>query len=379
MFATIITLLVILAQQEVRPPIKPGDGAPCAVSEDPSYGYTVQNPVQIGGGALYVKARETRYLDALRGPEGQPIRYRRVGSLPQNPPNGTVILDEYEVTYDGLDKPLRLYLNAYHYWRQDAPKGLTCAQPFRLQPILDEFLETRSVQALALEQGAAREFAPIPLARDDTSARGVMWDMFRNVAASAREAAAKGRPLSPLGLGQRGLIVLAYPLACGERSVRPSAIDIVSAQGPPVQQNPDRSKDAGLQVLLAASAAPDGSLAVSFPLHSVRPGDSIRIAYDGPACAEGTTQFTLPATSTPARPIEMPDGTLPAGVADAEKRVLLQAVIDLEGAFRQATFAGGPAQLAEAAIDTLKSWRAEPARVNGTPVVSSTLLEVRFK
>lgn len=36
----------------------------------------------MGGGALYAAARERRYLDALRGPMGETLQYKRSGSMP---------------------------------------------------------------------------------------------------------------------------------------------------------------------------------------------------------------------------------------------------------------------------------------------------------
>jgi hypothetical protein len=66
-------------------------------------------------------------------------------------------------------------------------------------------------------------------------------------------------------------------------------------------------------------------------------------------------------------------------MAPEDKRVLLQAVIDVDGSVRHATYAGGPAQLAPPAIEALQTRRATAARINGEPVASSMLLEVGFK
>jgi hypothetical protein len=96
--------------------------------------------------------------------------------------------------------------------------------------------------------------------------------------------------------------VLAYPVKCGEARVLPSTIEILPAQGPPVQRLGDFARDAAITGLLPGIAPPpEGSIAASFP------------------------------------------------------------------------------ELADAAIEAVKSWRVEPARVNGAPIVWTTLLEVRFK
>jgi hypothetical protein len=371
---------LLLAGQTVPAPAAQPVNAFCSVSDDPSYGFTRENPVQIGGGALYMKARETRYLEALRGPDGQPIRYRRTGSLPQNPQEPRVILDAYEVTYDGLEKPLTLYLNAYHYWKQDAPKGLTCGQAMQLQPLLDEFLATENLRMLALEQGATRQFDPIPLGMNNSATHGVIFDAFRVIGLVARAAAAAGSTLAPTALGQRGTTVLAFPVRCGDKRVLPSSIDILPAQGQAVSRLGDLAKAAAISTVLPGIAAPaEGSIAATFPLLQVRPGDRIRIAYDGPDCTDGVPEITFPISLRPSRAGTMQEVALPEGVTVREKRVLLQAIVDLDGAFRRVSYAGGPSQLTGAAIEAVNAWKAEPASVNGTPVVWSTLLEVRFK
>jgi hypothetical protein len=197
---------------------------------------------------------------------------------------------------------------------------------------------------------------------------------------AARAAAAAGSSLAPNTLGQRGTAVLAYPVICGDKRVLPSSIDILSAQGQPVRRLGELAKDAAISALLPGIAAPpEGSVAASFPLLQVRPGDRIRIAYDGPACADGVPEITFPISIRPSRAGTMQEVALPEGVTVREKRVLLQAIVDVDGAFRRASYGGGPSQLADAAIAAVTAWKVEPASVNGTPVVWSTLLEVRFK
>ena len=67
-------------------------------------------------------ASERAYLDQLRGPNGETVTYERQGSCCAfETPNGILnqgMLDMYEVSYDGLPKPLVLYLNMY-----DPPEG----------------------------------------------------------------------------------------------------------------------------------------------------------------------------------------------------------------------------------------------------------------
>ena len=122
-------LSLAAAQQSNTPPAAPAQQASCPVSADADFGFKMEKPIRVGGGAMYVASRERAYLDALRGPEGQPIQYRRLGSGPKAPNGG--IVDIYEVTHAGLEKPVTLYVDAYRYDDPRAPKGFTCV-PFRL-------------------------------------------------------------------------------------------------------------------------------------------------------------------------------------------------------------------------------------------------------
>jgi hypothetical protein len=104
------------------------------VSNDDSYGYTPKNPINVGGvkessGPL----NERRFLNALLGPKGETITYNRRGSCcafktPNGLMNNTGLLDIYEITYEGLEKPITLYLNMYDPGELKAPKGFTIKQ-----------------------------------------------------------------------------------------------------------------------------------------------------------------------------------------------------------------------------------------------------------
>ncbi len=369
----LLTLLLATAAAAQTPP-----PLPCAVSDDPTYGFTPENPIQIGGGAFYVKAREQRYLDALRGPGGQRITYKRRGSRRQSleSPGDSPILDIYEATYDGLAEPITLYIDAYHYWDQRAPKGLSCGQPFNLPPIPDAFQASSALLMVSMEQGATREFAPIPLDADGSTVHGAMWEGFRMLALEARETRRTGKP--PAARPKGGTTVVAYPLSCGDRKVTPVAVDFVSPQGTALNRGPV-AKDAEIAALLPGVTIPAGSVAVHFTLQQVRPTDRVRITYAEPACPETATEVTLPIAFTPSRGIEMPPPALPEAAKPEDNRVLLQVLIDLDGTLQRGTYAGGPAHLRQPALDAVKSWRAEPARVNGAPVPWATLVEVRFK
>ncbi|HLL03620.1 MAG TPA: hypothetical protein VK539_23755 [Myxococcaceae bacterium] len=97
-----------------------------AVAQEPSgYGYTPEDPIKVGGGPQ----GEREYLRFLRGPEGQPLSFHRRGSCcgfnDPSLPMGGGMLDMYEVTYEGLEKPVTLYLDMYRREEPRAPTGFS--------------------------------------------------------------------------------------------------------------------------------------------------------------------------------------------------------------------------------------------------------------
>lgn len=98
----------------------------CGVSTDPTYGYTKDNPIKVGGGDFGGPSRERAYLDNLQGPNGEVIEYERKGSFQYS----DTILDEYTLT--GLKDPVILYIDEYEYETVQAPVGFVCAGAFPL-------------------------------------------------------------------------------------------------------------------------------------------------------------------------------------------------------------------------------------------------------
>jgi hypothetical protein len=105
------------------------------ISTDSTYGFTQKNAVRVGGVKESLGPRnEQRYLNALRGPNGEEISYSRRGSCcafktPNSPFDNTGMLDAYVVTWAGNEKPLLIYINCYDDGPMYAPVGMTVAQP----------------------------------------------------------------------------------------------------------------------------------------------------------------------------------------------------------------------------------------------------------
>ena len=368
------------AQQSNAPPPGPAQQASCPVSADAEFGFKIEKAIRVGGGAAYVASRERAYMDALRGPDGQAIQYRRLGSGPKAPNGG--IVDIYEVTYPGLEKPITLYIDAYRYDDPRAPKGFTCV-PFRLGgPPIDPFMAGDAQIRTALAQAAVRDVPPISLDPDGSSIHGVALDRFRVIAAAARADAAAGAALTldkvPQALRGSSVVLFAYPITCAGRPVPAASIDIQPAQGAPIRRIGNVVSGDEAAQLVKGFRPPAGAIASSFALTTLRAGDTVRISYAEAMCDAKPTDVSLPVRYQAAKPMSLPQPALPAGVTEGGS-IYLQVVIDDAGQIREPEYIGGPASLTEAALAAIKDWKIQAATINGTAVTADTLLLVQFR
>lgn len=129
----VVETMIAAAVDTAMDALPPGAGGPDPREETDAYGYGRRNPVLVGGGAERGAANQRQWLDALRGPGGQPVRYRRLGSCCEysRPGGARGILDAYEVTYDGLAAPVVLFVDMYAEPRTvpAPPEGFTAATP----------------------------------------------------------------------------------------------------------------------------------------------------------------------------------------------------------------------------------------------------------
>jgi hypothetical protein len=106
--------------------LQPEQGT-CEISTDNTYGYHEDNPIMVGGNILAGPARESYYLDNLKGPYGEEVNYMRLGSIPFM----DTILDQFQVTYGNTT--VLLYIDMYTFEPLLAPAGFTCWGPFKLE------------------------------------------------------------------------------------------------------------------------------------------------------------------------------------------------------------------------------------------------------
>ena len=87
-------------------------------SKDKQYGYQQDYPINV----FYKNTKDEtlnqkRFLDALVGPKGEKINYKKLESCCPFPTKrneiGAGFLDVYELSWEGLKTPIKLYLNSY--------------------------------------------------------------------------------------------------------------------------------------------------------------------------------------------------------------------------------------------------------------------------
>jgi TonB family protein len=75
----------------------------------------------------------------------------------------------------------------------------------------------------------------------------------------------------------------------------------------------------------------------------------------------------------------IPEYPEPARQAGVQGSVLLDAVVNAEGAVTQIKFVSGPEALSKAAMDAVRWWRYDPYLVNGRPATVETTVDIDFR
>lgn len=105
-------------------------------AEDPSYGFTSENPIMVGNGVEGGAANQRQYLNLLRDAQGNRIKYERQGSCcgyeSENGFMGYALLDRYEITYrnkKGRSKKAIVYISLYDYKEPMILDGFNTIEP----------------------------------------------------------------------------------------------------------------------------------------------------------------------------------------------------------------------------------------------------------
>lgn len=350
----------------------------CRASADETYGSTPDNPIKVGGGDAYMASRQVKYLSALRGPAGEGVHFKRGATV--RAPDGTLI-DTYNVEISG-GKAIPMYIDGYHWADPMAPVGFLCGAAMNLAPPgPDPFETTQRQMTIAVGLGAG-DVSPISLDPDGSKLHGIVYDRPRLIGLAAKAALAAGIPLDPHALprevAQPRLIVIAVPLPCGADTILPESLALTDSRG---TQPPSSGKAAGAGIANLATGIPPmpNAIAVAYSVPALIAGARVTVHYAAP-CA-GTQDVVLPVQITPPHVVtEAPAPPLAGKTAPADgARVVLQLFVAPDGTALYPVFAGGAYEFTDAALESLKQWRFEPARVNGAPLIQPEQVMVLVK
>jgi hypothetical protein len=97
-------------------------------SKDKKYGYNKDYPINVFYGNTWNETiNQERFLKSLTGPKGEKITFLKLESCCPFPTKksemGAGFLDVYEIKWEGLEKPILLYLNIYEKGHLMVPVG----------------------------------------------------------------------------------------------------------------------------------------------------------------------------------------------------------------------------------------------------------------
>lgn len=103
------------------------------MASDAKYGYDEDYPANVFFKSVQNDTiNATRFLNALAGPKGEKIFFKKVDTCCPFPTGrsemGAGFVDIYEVTWVGQKKPIRLYINSYAKGKVLIPMGFTAAK-----------------------------------------------------------------------------------------------------------------------------------------------------------------------------------------------------------------------------------------------------------
>ncbi len=100
------------------------------IANDPKYGFDSDYPVNVGfTNVADGNANQVRFLSSLAGPNGEKLKYRIKESCCPYPTKKTEMgagtIDIFEITWDGLKKPILMYINKYEKGQLMIPMGFS--------------------------------------------------------------------------------------------------------------------------------------------------------------------------------------------------------------------------------------------------------------
>ncbi|MFZ4106108.1 2-dehydro-3-deoxyphosphooctonate aldolase [Flavobacterium sp.] len=113
----------------IKPPVRNNQFMISEYASDRKYGYDKNYPINLGfENEKYSPKNIIYFFNALEGPNGEKISYIKKDDCCPFPSKKSLVgagtLDLYEITLEGSDTKINLYLNIYEKGKVVCPKGL---------------------------------------------------------------------------------------------------------------------------------------------------------------------------------------------------------------------------------------------------------------
>ncbi len=113
----------------IKPPVRNNQFMISEYASDGKYGYDKNYPINLGfENEKYSPKNIIYFFNALEGPNGEKISYVKKDNCCPFPSKKSLVgagtLDLYEITLEGSDTKINLYLNIYEKGKVVCPKGL---------------------------------------------------------------------------------------------------------------------------------------------------------------------------------------------------------------------------------------------------------------
>ncbi len=249
----------------------------------------------------------------------------------------------------------------------------------------------RSRVAMLAVEHARDEIPPIPLI-DKGRRVGSIYDPFRLAILDVRQGTRTGAPVPNYAdpnqvLALRATVVVAFPFACGGKTIDPQDIQVQSpynwapGQGP--QQVGPAVRGSEIRTLLPGVGMSAGALAVQVARFSLNWAEGVKISYAPSACLGKTNQAVIgfrDGRFTPRVAHSVKTAEMPAGVsASSPVTVRVRGMVDIDGRLRFPEMFEGPPQLSASAQAIAEQWRFVPLQRKGAPIPTEMDFRITFK
>lgn len=264
-------------------------------------------------------------------------------------------------------RSLEIFAGRTAIWSGAIILSVAAAAARQAPPSPDDLLARYAIDLAA----ADRDVAPISLDADGSGLHGVAYDRFSLAHLFARGAKSKSTPYDPekppRTLVSKQLIVVALPLTCSGRAVRPLDVEIMKGVRPVLRYAAFSAQD--FRTWLPGATVPAGAIGVMFNDTVLWANSVVNIRYAGPACPGASNIVSLPVTASDASPIGQPVLKMPEGETAPAAPVTLRidGIVDLEGRLQYASSREPATPVNKAALTAAASLRFEPARINRSP------------